>query len=141
MMYVSMEVCARGYSYPLMGIVAGICTLILNQVNDRISWDVPIQVQCIIGGILITLGELTSGLYSLYIMQVRMWDYSSQWGNLCNGLICPLFSLLWCVLSLISILLSDSITYYVFGELPMPYYKISKNKILFRLPSKENLFK
>ena len=123
-----------------MGIVAGICTLILNQVNDKISWDVPIQIQCVIGGCLITLGELTSGIYSLQIMHIRMWDYSSQWGNMFNGLICPLFSFYWCLLSLVAILLSDSITYYVFGELPIPYYRISKNKVLFRLPEKNKLF-
>lgn len=139
-LYITIEVCARGYSYPLMGLVSGLCTLILNEVNDKISWDVPIQYQILLGGALITCGELLSGLYSLNVLQIRMWDYSNQWGNLCNGLICPLFSFFWCLLSLIAIVLSDSITYYVFDELPIPYYKISKDKILFQLPNKNKMF-
>lgn len=138
-LYITIEVCFRGYSYPLMGLVAGVCTLILNEINDKISWDIPIQYQMLIGSFIITLGELLSGLYGINILHIKMWDYSDQWGNLFNGLICPLFSFLWGLLSLVAIVLADSITYYVFDELPIPYYRISKNKILFRLPNKNKL--
>lgn len=44
-----------------------------------------------------TLIELIAGLIFIHGMKVRLWDYSSQWGNF-MGLICPLFSLFWGIL-------------------------------------------
>ena len=38
--------------------------------------------------------EYIAGIVSLKFMHIRLWDYSSQWGNI-QGLICPQFSLLW----------------------------------------------
>ena len=43
--------------------------------------------------------EYIAGIMSLKIMHVRLWDYSNQWGNI-QGLICPLFTFFWGVLSL-----------------------------------------
>ena len=44
-----------------------------------------------------TLIEFLAGVISIKYMKVRLWDYSSQWGNF-KGLICPKFSLIWAVL-------------------------------------------
>ena len=42
--------------------------------------------------------EYIAGLMSLKLMHIRLWDYSSQWGNI-QGLICPQFSLIWAAAS------------------------------------------
>ena len=139
-LYITIEVLFRGYSFPLMGVVSGFSFVIIDKINSKISWDIPIQIQMLMGMGIITSGELLSGLFGLNILQIRMWDYTHQWGNMFNGLICPLFSFIWYWLSLVSILLSDAINYYVFDEQPIPYYRISKNKILFRFPDKSKLF-
>lgn len=47
-------------------------------------------------GVLMTLIELIGGLIFIKGMKVRLWDYSGRWGNY-NGIICPLFSLIWTV--------------------------------------------
>ncbi len=44
-------------------------------------------------GVLMTLIELVGGLIGLK-NNVRLWDYSDQWGNY-KGIICPLFSAIW----------------------------------------------
>ncbi|MBR3152348.1 MAG: putative ABC transporter permease [Clostridia bacterium] len=44
-------------------------------------------------GLLMTLIELIGGLVRLK-NNVRLWDYSDQWGNY-KGIICPLFSAIW----------------------------------------------
>lgn len=44
--------------------------------------------------ILMTVIEYISGMLSLKLFHVRLWDYSKQWGNL-HGVICPKFSLAW----------------------------------------------
>lgn len=41
--------------------------------------------------------EYLAGILSLKMMKVRLWDYSKLWGNI-DGLICPLFSLIWAVM-------------------------------------------
>lgn len=47
--------------------------------------------------ILMTLIEYITGLICLYVLKVRLWDYSGEWANL-QGIICPKFSVAWAVL-------------------------------------------
>lgn len=47
-----------------------------------------------------TVIEYIAGVLSLKLMKVRLWDYSNEWGNI-QGIICPKFSLIWAVLSVI----------------------------------------
>lgn len=42
----------------------------------------------------LTLLEYITGLIFVKGMKIRLWDYSRRWGNI-QGIICPLFSLLW----------------------------------------------
>ena len=50
----------------------------------------------IIAGITVsmTVIEYFTGLFFVKVFNVRLWDYSDRWGNL-QGIICPLFSLIW----------------------------------------------
>lgn len=47
--------------------------------------------------LLMTAVEYVSGLLSLKVTKVRLWDYSNEWGNI-QGIICPKFSFYWAVL-------------------------------------------
>ena len=42
----------------------------------------------------LTLLEYITGLIFIKGMKIKLWDYSRQWGNV-QGIVCPLFSLLW----------------------------------------------
>ena len=44
-----------------------------------------------------TLIEYAAGIFCLRVLKVRLWDYSNLWGNV-QGIICPLFSLIWAAL-------------------------------------------
>lgn len=44
--------------------------------------------------------EYIAGIFSLKVAKVRLWDYSDEWGNI-QGIICPLFSLIWAVMGAI----------------------------------------
>lgn len=124
MAYITIEVCFRGYSYPLMGICGGAAIVLLDKVNNRLSWDTDIIIQGLIGSALITIFELIVGELALRTSVVPvMWDYSNMPLNF-DGVICVPFSLIWVVLSWAAILVADAITYYVFEELPVPYYKL-----------------
>ncbi len=121
--YITIEVCFRGYSYLLMGIVGGIILLLIDQINERISWNIDLIVYGIIGSSIATLFEFFIG-ETVKILHINpMWDYSNLPFNF-DGVICLPFSLLWIILSIIGVLIADAINYYVFEELPIPYYKI-----------------
>ena len=46
----------------------------------------------------ITLLEYIAGVIFIHGMKIKLWDYSDRWGNI-GGIICPLFSFFWMVLS------------------------------------------
>ena len=50
--------------------------------------------------IAITCLEYLVGELTLKVTKVRLWDYTNQWGNI-RGMICPLYSFFWMVLSAI----------------------------------------
>ncbi|MGN0382997.1 MAG: hypothetical protein ACI4DS_01910 [Eubacterium sp.] len=128
-LYITIEVCYRGYSYPLMGVCGGIILLILDRINDKISWDMDILLQGCIGSLVTTLFEFVIGSICLILDFNLMWDYSNLPLNFA-GIICVPFSLVWIVISIIGIFIADAINYYVFGKMPVPYYKLFGHIIL-----------
>lgn len=44
-----------------------------------------------------TAVEYIAGVLCLKVYNLRLWDYSNNWGNL-DGIICPLFSAIWAVI-------------------------------------------
>ena len=47
-----------------------------------------------------TMIEYIVGIICFKITKVRLWDYSTEWGNV-QGIICPKFSLVWAILGII----------------------------------------
>lgn len=135
--YIAIEVTFRGFSYPLMGVCSGIAIILLDQINDRISWDFDLLLQGVIGSALITSFEFIIGeIYLRTDLLPVMWDYSYVPLNY-YGIICLPFSLLWIALSIVAILLADAINYYVFETTDVcPYYRIF-GKVVLRFKEKE----
>lgn len=52
----------------------------------------------ILMAICITVIEYVAGLIFIKGMNIKLWDYSNQWGNI-KGIICPKFSFFWMCLS------------------------------------------
>ena len=127
--YGIIELIYRQKTYFLMILCGAIAIILLDKINDYISWDMDILLQGCIGSLIITGMEFTIG--NLYLMGIvpKMWDYSNVWLNY-KGIICLPFSLIWILLSICAILLADTINYYVFHELPVPYYKLFGKTII-----------
>lgn len=117
-----------------MGVCAGIAILLLDQINNRISWDMGLFWQGAIGSGIITIFELGIGEYVKFLNLPLMWDYTHIPFNF-DGVICLPFSLIWIALSIIGIFIADAINYYVFDELPVPYYKLF-GKVIVRYKEK-----
>lgn len=107
-----------------------------DKINNKISWDMPLAFQMLLGGMLVTALEVLSGEFALYVLNTRMWDYSGQWMAMCDNLICPLFSLCWVMLSGVAIILADAINYYVLHDDQQPYYKKINGNLLFEMPNR-----
>lgn len=48
--------------------------------------------------ICVTILEFFTGLFCRDVLKVKLWDYSDMWGNI-SGIICPLFTFFWAILS------------------------------------------
>ena len=76
--YITIETVFRGYSFWQMGICGGLAVVILDKINDRISWDTDLTIQCLCGSVLITAMELVIGLAVKLAGLPAMWDYSNM---------------------------------------------------------------
>lgn len=128
--YIAIEVTYRNISYPIMGVCGGLSIVLLDKINDYISWDTDILLQGLYGSVLITLFELVIGEIALRtnLLEV-MWDYSNVILNF-DGVICFPFSIVWMFMSILAIFLADAINYYVFNDTQIPYYKLFGKKII-----------
>lgn len=125
--YITVEVLYRGYSYALMGLMGGIVFILIDQINERHGWDIDLIAQSILGGIYATVFELQFGIFDRFVLHWNMWDYSDRICNL-YGIICLEFSIYWCLLSLIAILVADFINYCIYRSSERPYYMILKHR-------------
>ncbi len=128
--YITIEMCIRGYSYPLMGLVAGMTFLFVDELNNELlSWDTDILLQGCVGAAAITYSELVAGtLWKSYGVN-PLWDYDNIILNY-QGVICLPFGIVWIILSIIGIMLADSINYYILKIEYAPYYILFGKEII-----------
>lgn len=84
---------------PLYGF--GLCILFLIAELDDFDWIADPRWEkaalFISMAVCMTLIEYIAGILMIKVAKVRLWDYSSEWGNI-QGIICPKFSFFWAVL-------------------------------------------
>ena len=133
--YMLIELIYRQYTFILMGVCGGIAIVLLDQINDKISWDTDILIQGACGSLIITFFEYVIGELFLNGVLPVMWDYSNVFLNY-KGIICLPFSLIWVVLSVVAVVVADAINYYLLDdEEVVPYYKLF-GKTIFKFKSK-----
>ena len=122
LIYLITELLWRGRSHWTMFIVGGFCFIITGAINEILSWETSLIIQCVIGAVGITITEFISGIILNIWLKWNIWDYSNMPGNIL-GQICPQYFLLWILISGVAIVLDDYIRYKFFGE-DKPRYKI-----------------
>lgn len=134
--YIFIEVLFRGYSHYSMFILAGICALFIDKLNNTYSFDMDLLLQCTMSTIYCSLLEGLFGIILNIGLNLNIWDYSNlNTPTFFHGQVSLVFSLAWFFLSFICIILCDAINYYIFDLYEQPYYKLF-GKIIFRLPKK-----
>ena len=74
--YGLIEIISRGYSHISMGILGGICLLIIGEINRKFSLNFPLVFQMLISSIIITFLEYITGMIVNVYMGLNVWDYS-----------------------------------------------------------------
>ena len=115
LIYMLIEILFRGHTHWTMGIVGGLCFVIIGLLNEGYNWEMPFWKQCLIGACVITALEFVSGIVLNVILGLGIWDYSGMPFNL-FGQICLPFSIAWFFLSGVAVVLDDYIRYWFFGE-------------------------
>lgn len=96
--YAVIEILWRGHTHWTMVIAGGVCFLLFSRIAEKFK-GYPLVIKAMISALGVTLVELAFGIVFNIIFGMGVWDYSSEWLNL-FGQICPLFSLMWVLLSL-----------------------------------------
>ncbi|WP_298024657.1 putative ABC transporter permease [uncultured Dysosmobacter sp.] len=97
-----------------MLILAIFLAIPLERFGAELPWEMPLPAQAVICGLSITAAEFAAGCVLNLWLGLGVWDYSEIPGNLL-GQVCPQFTLLWCGLSVIGIVILDFARYAVEG--------------------------
>ena len=81
----------------------------------------PLRVQMLISGSVITVIEFTAGIILNVEMGLNLWDYSGMPCNL-MGQVCLPFAVIWILLAGVAIVLDDYLRYWMFEE-EKPQYR------------------
>ncbi len=98
-----------------MFIVGGVLFLLLGGINEHVTYNMPLEAQCLLGALIITAVEFAAGCVLNIWLGLNVWDYSMLPGNL-MGQVCPQFSTAWLILSGFAIVLDDWLRFWLFGE-------------------------
>lgn len=124
--YFTGEVLWRGHSHWTMYVLGGLCFVAVGLINNIFPWSMKLELQALIGAVLITALELITGLVVNIHLGWNIWDYSDVPFNFL-GQICLPYCILWYILSVIIIVLDDDIRYQYFGERKPTYESIFKD--------------
>lgn len=112
-----------------MYVLGGLAFLLIGELNEHISWEIPFWIQDLIGTAITLLLEFVFGCVLNLWLRLAVWDYSNLPFNIL-GQVCLPFALIWAVLVAIAIVLDDYLRYWLFDEDKPVYY--------WKLQSKEN---
>ena len=96
LLYPLLEIVWRGWSHWSMSFAGGLCLLGLSRVEKK-KPHLCLRKKCLLGAVIITLVELTTGLICNKWLQLKVWDYSHLPANLW-GQVCLFFTAIWFML-------------------------------------------
>ena len=102
--YSAIEVAFRGFTHWTMALTGGLAYLLIYISSFKIK-SRSMLLRCLTGSAIITALEFIVGCIVNRRFGLAVWDYSARPGHIL-GQICPLFSMIWFLLSFPATLLS-----------------------------------
>ena len=121
--YTMVEVAFDTTSHFSMSILGGLCGFLIGNANEIIPWKMPLLLQGVIGGTIITVMELITGYIVNIQLGLNVWDYSGLPLSFCSGQINLFFSIIWCIFSVLIVVYDDYLKYWLFDE-EKPHYRL-----------------
>ena len=103
--YPFLEILFRGWSHWSMALAGGLCFGLMGLVSDTL-YRYRLPVRAMASAVTVLFVEFIFGCIFNLGMQLHIWDYSRELGNLA-GQICIKYGLLWFVLSIPLVWLAD----------------------------------
>ena len=113
--YVTLEVLCRERSHWTMLVLAGLVFIAIGLLNQIWGWETGLIKQVLVGTTIATIGEFITGCIVNLWLGWNVWSYENLPGNIL-GQICPQFIILWIPISLLAIILDDTIRWKFFNE-------------------------
>ena len=126
LIYVLIELIARGRSHWSMFIVGGLAFFLIGCINEKCR-KMPLVRQMLIGAIVITTLEFVCGCIVNLWLGWNVWDYSNMPFNI-YGQICLPFTVIWFFLSFLAIVADDFLRWLWFGERFPEYHLFTKEE-------------
>lgn len=104
-----------------MFLLGGLVGMLIGNINEKISWDMPIFQQATIGMGVAIFCEAAAGIVLNIILKLHVWEYRRMtffWGQ-CSVPFC----IIWLVLSFVCIYVDDLLRWKLFGE-EKPHYRL-----------------
>ena len=106
-LYSVIEILWRGFTHWTMGVAGGVCLCGIYGINESVCKRSKIG-KLALCAVLITVVEFLFGVVVNLILKLNVWDYSNRRFNLL-GQICPLYTVLWFLISAPAVALCDMI--------------------------------
>ncbi|MCQ5130551.1 putative ABC transporter permease [Butyricicoccus faecihominis] len=105
-LYMGVEMLWRGKTHWTMGVLGGLCFVLIGLLNETRGKRPPLLLQMIEGAFIVTALELAVGLIVNTHLGWNVWDYSDMPFNFL-GQITPQFTFAWFFLSAAAVWLED----------------------------------
>ena len=112
--YSLIEILWRGYTHYSMVLAGGLCFIFFSIISTNLK-SKPLFLKAIICSLIITIIELFFGIIFNLIFKMNVWNYANLPFNIL-GQICPLYTLIWFVLSFIFLPLAHIINSYLYAN-------------------------
>lgn len=113
--YMGIELLWRGRTHWTMGIVGGVCFVLIGLLNEIYTFEQCMEKQALYSAIIVTIVEFIAGCVINIHFGLDVWDYSNLPFNI-SGQVCLLFSVLWFFLAFVAIYLDDLLRNKLFRE-------------------------
>ena len=124
LIYVLLELLWRGYSHWTMFICAGLCGLVMANINNNLlEFNTDFRIQVIVSALCCSMFEFLFGI--IFNGDFTIWDYRGMWGTIhwLGDQVNILFFGVWLVISIVSLPFLDWLQWKL-GLTEKPYYRI-----------------